>query len=244
MYLPNRDEKELLAYLSLNVRKRYYVYRLVDPRTYETFYVGKGCGNRVFQHVNDVRNLIKNNKNEDEFSLKEQRIAEIITSGKNVISIIHRWGLSENEAFEVEAALIDAYPGLANVQKGHGFERGVTTVQDLINYLNLTPYSEPNEKYVIIKTSVNAMITKGLYDATRICWRASLKKARNYHYVFAVINGVVKEIYKVNNWFQYSQDRIAFEGEPANGLILNCKNKLVPQKYIKRGMSNPFLYKM
>ena len=28
-----------------------YVYRLIDPRNGETFYVGKGKGNRVFAHV-------------------------------------------------------------------------------------------------------------------------------------------------------------------------------------------------
>lgn len=28
-----------------------YVYRLIDPRNGETFYVGKGKGNRVFSHV-------------------------------------------------------------------------------------------------------------------------------------------------------------------------------------------------
>jgi hypothetical protein len=29
----------------------FYVYRLVDPRTGNTFYVGKGKGNRVFEHA-------------------------------------------------------------------------------------------------------------------------------------------------------------------------------------------------
>ncbi|AHI27618.1 hypothetical protein H845_3717 (plasmid) [Komagataeibacter xylinus E25] len=33
----------------------YYVYRLVDPRNGETFYVGKGKGNRVFQHAVGAR---------------------------------------------------------------------------------------------------------------------------------------------------------------------------------------------
>ncbi len=29
----------------------HYVYRLIDPRNGETFYVGKGKGNRVFHHI-------------------------------------------------------------------------------------------------------------------------------------------------------------------------------------------------
>ena len=32
-------------------RLQYYVYRLIDPRNGETFYVGKGKGNRVFAHA-------------------------------------------------------------------------------------------------------------------------------------------------------------------------------------------------
>jgi len=28
-----------------------YVYRLIDPRNGETFYVGKGQGDRVFPHI-------------------------------------------------------------------------------------------------------------------------------------------------------------------------------------------------
>ena len=31
---------------------KWYVYRLIDPRNGETFYVGKGKGNRVFAHAN------------------------------------------------------------------------------------------------------------------------------------------------------------------------------------------------
>jgi hypothetical protein len=34
-------------------RLQHYVYRLIDPRTGQTFYVSRGVGNRVFAHVND-----------------------------------------------------------------------------------------------------------------------------------------------------------------------------------------------
>lgn len=32
-----------------------YVYRLIDPRNEETFYVGKGRGDRVFAHIRAVQ---------------------------------------------------------------------------------------------------------------------------------------------------------------------------------------------
>jgi enterochelin esterase-like enzyme len=38
-------------------RLKTYVYRLIDPRNGETFYVGKGKGNRVFAHVRAEQNL-------------------------------------------------------------------------------------------------------------------------------------------------------------------------------------------
>lgn len=40
-----------------------YVYRLRDPRDHETFYVGKGKGNRVFAHLDG-----KLEKDQDELS--------------------------------------------------------------------------------------------------------------------------------------------------------------------------------
>src|SRR4051812_6159550 len=34
----------------------WYVYRLIDPRTGHTFYVGKGRGDRLFEHVKGALN--------------------------------------------------------------------------------------------------------------------------------------------------------------------------------------------
>lgn len=41
-----------------------YVYRLIDPRNEETFYVGKGKGNRVFNHAEGA--LLKEDTVDDE----------------------------------------------------------------------------------------------------------------------------------------------------------------------------------
>ena len=102
------NELNAMGFLSDDPIRKYYVYRLVDPRTLQTFYVGKGCGDRACQHVKNVKSLLS--KEEDLETLKEQQIAEILASGKEVIVIIHRHGLTNKEALEVEAALIDSYP--------------------------------------------------------------------------------------------------------------------------------------
>jgi len=34
-----------------------YVYRLIDPRNGETFYIGKGQNNRVFSHIRASKTL-------------------------------------------------------------------------------------------------------------------------------------------------------------------------------------------
>lgn len=233
--------KGALALLNSNGKNKYYVYRLIDPRTCHTFYVGKGCGDRVFQHAKAAKEIIT--ENEDEVSLKFQTIAEILASGKEVICFIHRWGLSSTAAFEVEAALIDCYPGLTNIQSGHNCERGLVSVEDFDKMGTVQEYSEPDEDYVIIKTSVHAIELNGcLYEATRRSWKANLKNASRYKYVLSVINGLVKEVYEVDEWYA-DGDRIAFNGHVTQNAISELKGKLLPQKYRKKGMARPFLYK-
>ena len=96
---------------------KHYVYRLIDPRNGNTFYVGVGQRNRVFAHV---RAALKPNENEDDASLKRDHIRELIGKGLKPIHVIHRHGLTRNVAEEVEAALIDCYPGLTNEVAGKG----------------------------------------------------------------------------------------------------------------------------
>lgn len=39
--------------LGVEEKLKTYVYRLIDPRNGETFYVGKGQGDRVFAHIRE-----------------------------------------------------------------------------------------------------------------------------------------------------------------------------------------------
>ena len=239
---------DFLQSLSFSQNRKYYVYRLVDPRTLQTFYVGKGCGNRAFQHVKDVMSILEIDKDEDLVSLKSQQIADILAAGKEVIIIFHRRGLTNREAFEVEGALIDCYPGLTNVQDGHdSAQRGLISAVDLMASQSAVEYTEPNEDYIIIKTTPGAIQNNGsLYEATRRAWRADLKKAKKYKYVLAVIYGVVREVYEVKSWYVYNpqaNQRIAFDGKPTNDPISELKGKRIPACYRKKGQANPFMYK-
>lgn len=56
-----------------------YVYRLIDPRNGETFYVGKGKGDRVFAHIRAEPGI-----EGDELDNKLKRIRDIRLAGFEV----------------------------------------------------------------------------------------------------------------------------------------------------------------
>jgi hypothetical protein len=100
---------------SVSIKLQCYVYRLIDPRNGNTFYVGRGQGDRVFSHAARQQ---KTSDAEDAEGLKLKTIWKIKNAGFEVEHVIHRHGMDEKTAREVESALIDAYAGLTNVQPG------------------------------------------------------------------------------------------------------------------------------
>ena len=109
----------------------YYVYALIDPRTEKVFYIGKGVNDRVFQHEQESA---KNQGSEKE---KLKTIQEIESSGYQVKRKIIYWGLSEQEAFIAEAALINILSDmpeihLTNTVAGHHIHSALST-EDLNN---------------------------------------------------------------------------------------------------------------
>ena len=228
----------------------YYVYRLVDPRNGETFYVGKGKGNRVFNHVDWAKKGLDsfkiNEKEEDAQSLKIQRIQDILYEGLEVIHIIHRWGMTETEALLVESALMDAYPGLTNIQGGYHCDNGVVSTHSLQKRFESEVFVDRDDiKYLIIKIRKSVIEDRGsVYEAVRRAWKISIDNAQNYPYVLAVENGIVKGVFEVDYWYKSQEiGRCEFIGKNAHkGIEDYFLNKRIPEKYCKKGMSSPVLY--
>lgn len=234
-----------------------YVYRLIDPRNGQTFYVGKGRGNRVFAHANDelknYRGKSYIEEDESEESEKIKQIREIRNANLKVIYVIHRWGMDDQTALEVEAALIDSYPGLTNLQSGHGKEHGICNAQELEEKFGLHEYEEPKDfEYIIIKVTEKVLKQRNnnLYETVRSAWPLSLETANDinrYPYVFAVRSGIVRAVYKVEKWQNNSErGRIEFIGESVEqndpAIWNRFVGKRLPKRYMKKGMASAALY--
>lgn len=78
----------------------YYIYALKDPRTSpaKPFYIGKGTGNRAWDHTLRV-----------DQTRKGKRIAEIQASGHVVITAVLADELTEAQALKLEAELVAAF---------------------------------------------------------------------------------------------------------------------------------------
>ena len=185
----------------------WYVYRLVDPRNGETFYVGKGIDNRIFGHEREVDNITDISE-----KLKHDRIIEIKNNGYEVIKIIHRHFPfdktnkedkrdSERIAFEVESALIDAYSGLTNIQSGHDADdRGSMHIIDINRKYDVNNLLVPHHNLLAISIS-QTIEQRNIYNAVRYAWKVDIKRAEG-RYVLAHTRGAIKAIFEVDKWIQ------------------------------------------
>lgn len=105
----------------------HYVYRLIDPRDGATFFVGRGTGNRVFEHAGG--HLLADSSNP--LGAQHERVTEIINEGLSVEAIVQRHSISETAVLEVEAALIDAF---SDAEHGHDGAGPATPFQLIARY--------------------------------------------------------------------------------------------------------------
>jgi len=84
---------------------RFYVYSLKDPRMSPArpFYIGKGVGNRAWEHIAQPDNTAKG-----------KRIAEIRADGYQVLITKVCEGLTELQALKIEAELIASFGTVAS----------------------------------------------------------------------------------------------------------------------------------
>lgn len=222
-----------------------YVYRLIDPRNGETFYVGKGQGDRVFAHI---RAQVEG----DEIDNKLKRIRAIGLAGFAVAHVIHRHGMDDKTAFEVEAALIDAYAGLTNIVGGAGStDYGAMHAKEIIARYRAEPAVFQHRALLI---NVNRSATEtSLYEATRFAWKISRKKAEQVDVVLATHLGLIVAAFVAHRWLEATTanfpgrvnrpGRLGFVGEDAPADIKHLYvGKRVPDEYRKPGAANPIKY--
>jgi hypothetical protein len=178
-------------------RIQFYVYVLRDPRDCSIFYVGKGTGNRVFEHADEA---IDSPKATD----KLDRIRAIHAERLLVEYQIVRHGMTEEQAFEVESALIDwiGIGGLANAVVGHhANNRGMMSVDEIIAVYDARPVTIDVPAFIV---TVNRKFERGvqderLYEISRGNWVMGPRREQA-KYCISAYRGLVRAVYRVESW--------------------------------------------
>lgn len=229
----------------------YYVYTLIHPKTNKPFYIGKGIGNRVFNHKHCALNT-------EDSSLKLDIIREITSSNLEVKHIIIRHGLTEKEAFEVEASLIDLgnYLGfdLSNIMEGHYAEnRGLMTSDEIIRRYNAKPLNTLLHPAIII--NINKKYSRGnssedIYLATKEAWVVGKQKRDITKYALSEYAGIIIEVFEIKEWYNVvtednkRNNRWGFNGIVASDEVRNLYiNKSIAHTK-KKGAANPIKYRL
>jgi uncharacterized protein len=226
----------------------YYVYILLDPRDKRIFYVGKGHGNRVFDHL---KGAIENSSEKDKITT----IKKILGQNLEVAHYIIRHGLKdESMALEIEATLIDMLTfvdfrhlsSITNLVSGHGtWDKGIKTVNEIEALYAAEPMKIENIKHNLLLININKNYRVGVspYEATRYSWKLDSRRIGKIDYDLSEYKGIIRAIYKPVEWFiSKNTGRKYFDGfevtEPE--IISLYLNKAYTGK--KRGQQNPCLY--
>lgn len=224
-----------------------YVYIYSYPITEKMFYVGKGKGNRVFDHLKD--------KKECE---KVTYLNELLEKGlqPKIEILIH--GIEDDSVLRIESAIIDLL-GIKNLTNKQvvfkSAEFGRMTVKQIISVYSKQkiPIDEPSLLIRINQHFRYSTTEMELYDFTRGYWKISSKRAKNAKYAFAIYNGIIQEVCEIKTWLKAGEsmtvrgkiktidDRVEFIGNIASETIrAKYKYKSV-EDYFKKGNANPIM---
>ena len=232
-----------------------YVYLYRDPRDGKIFYVGKGKGQRAFQHLSDEKD-----------GPKKRKIKEIREAGLEPKIEILTHGLKDDEtALKIEAALIDliGIDELVNEVRGYeAISHGKMDVQELVALYDAPKGMIRDQGILLIRINQlfrHGMSPEELYEATRGVWKIGARR-NSVRHVLALYQGVVKEVYAVEGWepanwrvYRFRADELKarekqdvgrwqFKGsvakEPIRGRYLGKD----VSKYLVKGAMNPIQY--
>jgi hypothetical protein len=160
--------------------------------------------------------------------------------------------MDERIAFEVEAALIDAYPGLTNIVGGHhGSEFGTMHADEIVRRYGAEP-AVFKHKALLISVNKSSAETSA-YEATRYAWKISKLKAEQAEVILATVQGLIVAAFVADEWLEATEEnfpglepvpgRWGFVGKKAPPEMRNLYvGKRVPDEYRKAGASNPIKY--
>lgn len=206
---PVASKTETMRHFSDLVKRtlNYYVYALIDPRNDEVFYIGKGHGDRVFQHEEEAKSEIESHKHE--------RISDIHNAGFSVKKVIVLHNLTEELAFAAEASLINfmqytAPDQLTNLVSGHHAEKAMTVEETELHY-GAEPLAPEDISHNLLIIKINTlyrpdMTPTEIMDCARGHWVINIKNAAKADYLLAVYHGLVVGVYENMQWYSSGEN--------------------------------------
>ncbi len=185
---------------AIAAKLRCYVYLLVDPRTGRPFFVGKGRGDRCFDHVAAARSEGGDREESGAYPLLD-RIREAESDGREVRIDILRHGLSTKEAQLVEAAVADAL-GIEVTSKLSSQRRGAGDMD-----VALAKRAKFKRSHQVVLLRVGGAGADPSYDIARHSWRIGRRwidpsAPRSPRWAVLVVGELVAAVFRIDHWEQ------------------------------------------
>ena len=209
----------------------FYVYALRDPRNHEVFYIGKGKGERILQHVAEAKKDQKSEK------AKLKRINEIESNGFEVEHLFLRTGMENAlEALAIEQAVIDAFLAnrptsigaskLTNLVAGHEHDaRGLASLDTILGRYGKAKTPEIDHPILVLKLNRKwkpEMSSEDLLKVSRKAWGVGAEIREKAEFAFVISFGIIRGVYEIDRtaWEPALDDKgkskWQFDGKPTS----------------------------